>query len=195
MDLRIPGQLLVFRNSISFTVNSNQKIAFKALQEIRQLSAVEYFKGIKPKQAFKKKFFENEYQIKRFEWMLFAYRGTVERDEKERFQAPFNHITTEFKADFVAECLNFSNCFDFDYQPKENDLLKIKMNYIFKAIKGHERESDLNWGFMLFKFQSGKWLNLNTNPFKNEWQTIAQGIVEIVPNKKQSFVQQRCIIL
>jgi len=134
---------------------------------------------MKPKQSFKRKFFENEYLTKRFEWTLFKYGEIQKRQEKEVFQAPSGQITPTFTSSLVLENLNSLNCFDFDYQPKENDLLKIEGSFVFEPINGQERESDLINCFMLFQFFEGQWNKLNSNPFFENWEEFTQGIVEM----------------
>jgi hypothetical protein len=82
------------------------------------------------------------------------------------FVYQMNLSEKQLKSDTV-QALNQSNCFDFDYQPEEDDFLKIKRG-----------ENDV---WMAFRYQKGLWQEDESTKFSTWRQQLGrydEGIVE-----------------
>lgn len=82
----------------------------------------------------------------------------------------------ELYAEFIVKELNSKNVFDFDYQPKENDSLRIER---VNPKKRYEKK-ELIGDHLNFYFKFDEWQIGYPTPFTYEYEIYKNGNVEII---------------
>lgn len=91
-----------------------------------------------------------------FKWTLSSFKEEVNRNSVMGMMIyPQRQINKELTIDSILEVLNSSNPFDFNYEPKEKDFIKIEEKYKFIELDDHKRPVLME--YISFKFENGKW--------------------------------------
>ena len=99
---------------------------------------------------------EGKYNDTYFKWTLSTLNYKAQKYKvMGRMTYPKTALNEALNKDQILEILNANIAFDFDYEPKEGDFLKIEESYQHVSLKKHQREYLEN--FISFKFESGRW--------------------------------------
>lgn len=139
-----------YNNGIKFCSCDNEKIKFREPR---------VFIKKKGKMVEKEKNFEIPLE---YIWTLFRFHGTKKVTEMGRYIMPIDDLGNGLNAEWISLNLNCENCFDFDYQPKEGDNLKIHQNVILSP-------------YISFIFKNDEWIIDHHNPFSTRISQIKEG--------------------
>ncbi|MBM6499243.1 hypothetical protein H9X54_008000 [Flavobacterium macrobrachii] len=104
----------------------------------------------------KKVFNRNEYESKEILWSLQKYIGEeIYNGIDWQYQGSAQELSNGLTALKIVSILNSDYVFDFDYEPNENDLLSIKLDYLKSTLKGKSRP--FIGEYISFIFKNGKW--------------------------------------
>lgn len=147
-----------------------ENILFCACAEITQINPRTKF----PAKKLKRDFYENEYLETRLTWDLHHYLGQHELDMVGLFHLPTQKINEDLTEEFILEELNnHDNLFDFDYLPKDGDILYIRKSYFYADVK-HKWRPFLS-DYMAFIYTKNIWLADIHDAFSTEIQEFAKG--------------------
>jgi len=99
------------------------------------------------------------------------------------FIEPVNQFSSKITADFLCYEMNNSNCFDFEYIPKESDTITFdvviykmigRRNLTLKKTKYQERK------FIALIFKDQKWTINTYDPFYNTLEAINEGYLRLL---------------
>jgi len=77
--------------------------------------------------------------------------------------------------EFIVQELNSKNLFDFEYEPKENDRLRIE-----RIDRSKTRENEYLFGeYLDFHFFNGQWLIGGVSPFMYKLENYKKGKIEL----------------
>lgn len=100
---------------------------------------------------------DGSYMETYFKWTLSSFKEEVHKHSVMGMMIrPQGQINKELTIEHISEVLNSNNPFDFNYEPKEKDFIKIEEKYKFIELEDHKRPN-LS-GYISFKFENGKWI-------------------------------------
>lgn len=94
---------------------------------------------------------------------------------------PEDKLNEYLTSENILKELNTHNCFDFQYTPKERDILEIREEYHFMELKEKSRPHSVD--HMSFKFENNKWVS-GDYPLGYLHEKIETGKVEILKKDK-----------
>ncbi len=101
-----------------------------------------------------------------FYWTLSRLIGLKEDKMIGKVLGPTADLGEGITVEAIAEKLNEGTCFDFDYQPSENDTVSVS------------RSSD-NYRYFTLIYRAGHWREGNNPSFISINEKIASGVLEI----------------
>ncbi|WP_330444079.1 hypothetical protein [Flavobacterium sp. C4GT6] len=122
--------------------------------------------------------FEEAYLETEYTWTLSGYLGKCDLYSMEFSQyRGVSHTIGELSAEYLLDILNNDYCFDFDYEPKEGDILEFVYNYKLPDAKYMLKRINIEcWS--AFIFTKGKWI-LGRH-YDAKLKRITQGFLKIV---------------
>lgn len=128
----------------------------------------------------KEVFNRNEYESKEIHWSLQKYISEeVYNGIDWQYQGSAQELSNGLTTLSIVYILNSDYVFDFDYEPNENDLLRIKLEYLKSSFKGKSR---LYIGeYISFLFKNGKWeINNGYDHISKVYENYKQGKITFV---------------
>ena len=115
------------------------------------------------------------YLNSKVEWLLQRYRD-YSSGILGITRFPSNKINDVITSEYILELLNSNvELFDFEYLPKEKDILYVTESYEFDFIDGHERPYlDKT---MYFKYENNNWIE-GRYSLSHRFKTIADGEIK-----------------
>lgn len=100
---------------------------------------------------------DGSYMETYFKWTLSSFREEVNKNSVMGVMLhPQVQINNELTIDNISDVLNSNNPFDFSYEPKEKDFIKIEEKYKLIELEDYKRPEIT--GYISFKFENGKWI-------------------------------------
>lgn len=123
----------------------------------------------------KEVFNRNEYESKEIHWSLQKYISEeVYNGIDWQYQGSAQELSNGLTALNIVSILNSDYVFDFDYEPNENDLLRIKLEYLKSSFKGKSRP--YIGEYISFLFKNGKWeINNGYDHISKVYENYKQG--------------------
>jgi len=91
-----------------------------------------------------------------------------------------DRLTNEITAEKIVKFLNSNFLFDFDYLPKENDEIRMEIDYVIENINGKFRRPYINY-FVSFLYDGEKWIvNKGFDHIHNHYEEFKEGIVKYI---------------
>lgn len=97
-------------------------------------------------------------------WQLYNHVGLYELYMEGTYDVPYIELSEDLTGEKVLKTLNTSNCFDFEYIPKEGDCLIIRIR-------------DKWYYRMDFVFKDGNWVEEQYSPVDNKPEGLLNGII------------------
>ncbi|CAM4190413.1 MULTISPECIES: hypothetical protein [Flavobacterium] len=122
---------------------------------------------------------EKNYETKTIYWRLrkysgdYIYNGLDWHHQSSAKELNYDELTTEN----ILPILNSKNVFDFDYLPKENDMIWMHLEYTNKQYRFKVRP--ILWSFISFLYKDNKWtINKGFDHIHYNFEEYKNGIVE-----------------
>ncbi|MBL7559959.1 hypothetical protein JAO71_09110 [Olleya sp. YSTF-M6] len=162
---------------------SEEKTTFEFITiEPKEEHSSKYEKIIHHKNSRKNrvKFNKEKYEEKELIWALKKYTGERADDGMNwQYQSSEDKLNEELTAEKIAEIINLGIDFDFDYHPKENDLLVLRYEYISPELK-NKRRPFINY-YTSFIYNNGKWnVNEGFDHIDSDYLEFKSGIIKYV---------------
>lgn len=91
-----------------------------------------------------------------------------------------DRLTDEITAEKIAKFLNDKVVFDFEYEPNENDEIRMEIQYVIENINGKFRRPYINY-FVSFLYDGEKWIvNKGFDHIHNDYEEFKEGIVKYI---------------
>lgn len=144
-----------FKNGIKFCFSENEHIAFRDPR-----------KFLRKHGRLIEKVAGKDAEIKlELVWTLYKFEGEKEIDEYGQFKMPIHDLGNGLHDEWIALCLNDTDCFDFEYIPSEGDNLKIHENVILSP-------------YLSFVYRNNEWIIDYHNPWSTEISKLKEGKVK-----------------
>ena len=115
------------------------------------------------KKTRRNKYKSDQIESVEYVWCLLRFIEKTNSREMGRVIMPSSNIGEGLTEDFVLNKLNESNCFDFDYLPRENDSLSLQIKGRFDI-------------YLAYTFENGKWIiGTNYDAFNDVLENIGEG--------------------
>lgn len=112
-------------------------------------------------------------------WILYKrYEDGTQTIGDLLLPALFTPEIQQYNNDMLARLLNQGDCFDFDADLKENDLLELNLRIGSKQEKHFLSTNGSNGSKFVsyeFEYKNGKWVDAEWNPFHNNLMQKMQG--------------------
>lgn len=95
-------------------------------------------------------------------WTLFKFNGEKEVHEMGRYMMPIDDLGNGLNSEWIVLNLNCEDCFDFDYEPKQGDNLKIHQNFVLGP-------------YISFVYKGDEWIIDHHDPFNTKISKIKNG--------------------
>jgi hypothetical protein len=119
----------------------------------------------------------NGYTDTVYSWRISRFVSNYTGEEFGYGQGP-DQKAEELNAEGVLDSINTDYCFDFDYEPVENDILSIQFNYRNPEITRRARPH-LYPGYILLRYNGTEWEG--GWRFREVYEEIYRGILHITP--------------
>lgn len=103
----------------------------------------------------------------KFLWTLYKFDGETETTEMGLYQLPLDDLGNGLDSEWIVLNLNTESCFDFDYQPKEGDSLRIHQNVVHSP-------------YLSFICIENKWVVGHHDPWSTDISQMMNGVVNAV---------------
>ena len=124
-----------------------------------------------------------KYFEKQIVWNLKMLDRTFDDGLDWQYKSPVKKLNENLTSKKIVECLNAKNVFEFNYEPKDTDLLEIRYEYVIPKIKNKERP--YIGDYIIFEFKNKKWkINDGFETINNIYRTFKSGGL---------YVAQQCI--
>ncbi|QQV04330.1 MULTISPECIES: hypothetical protein [Chryseobacterium] len=91
-----------------------------------------------------------------------------------------DRLTDEITAEKIAKFLNDDFVFDFEYEPDENDEIRMEIQYVIENINGKIRRPYSNY-FVSFLYDGKEWIvNKGFDHIHNHYEEFKEGIVKYI---------------
>lgn len=97
-------------------------------------------------------------------WIIFRYIGKNNDDERGHYIMPSKDIGSGLNFETIYYNLNLNNPFDFEYQPKEGDVIYFTFNMVLSP-------------YISFMFKNKEWIEDHHNPFTEKCKEIHKGFI------------------
>jgi hypothetical protein len=110
----------------------------------------------------------------KLQWALNRYIGSRETNIRGKILKPSHQLNNVLNVDEVIDALNSTNCFDFDYNPKEMDCLHLS-----NGLKHPD------YAYFSIVYRDGEWQKGSHPPFTSVSENISRGGIKFIPEKKE----------
>ena len=91
-----------------------------------------------------------------------------------------DRLTDEITTEKIVKFLNDNLFFDFEYEPNENDEIRMEIQYVIENINGKYRRPYINY-FVSFLYEGEKWIvNKGFDHIDNHYEEFKEGIVKYI---------------
>ncbi len=119
---------------------------------------------------------QEEYNRTHSVWRLNRYLGKKNSQMLGEMIMPLQRLSEELTVDHLIRELNRKDIFDFEYDPKEGDELIIREEYIYKSIKGQQRQDFYEYMSLIYK--DGCWQDEYYNVFEDRTRQFRKGVIK-----------------
>ena len=141
----------------------NNKLKFCTCLEEKDIKLIELHKSL---EKFQKKQIPGSKEP--FSWVLFEYKGFEASDIMGLLKMPSDKIGFYLTEEFVLQQLNLTDCFDFDYKPKEGDNLQV-----------HFQDNKYSAEFLSFIYRDENWEADSYYTFTEKIEPKNYGILKV----------------
>ncbi|MEC4048912.1 hypothetical protein OX284_005700 [Flavobacterium sp. SUN046] len=91
-----------------------------------------------------------------------------------------DRLSDEMTTEKIVKFLNDIFVFDFEYEPNENDEIRMEIQYVIENINGKFRRPYINY-FVSFLYDGEKWIvNKGFDHIHNHYEEFKEGIVKYI---------------